>query len=121
MTITSTQRLAFAKARALGVEVVVVDFPSHVHVVPASHVKEGDIVFSADPLASLEHAAKYHMIEACRVGARALAKLYDTPQGIWRLSHGQTDHGGMYIACAESIDVNLWDIDAGLMEIVNVA
>jgi hypothetical protein len=114
---TSTERLAFAKARALGVDIAIVDFPKWVHVVPAEDIKEGSVTFIATPLASLEHAPKYQTIEACRVGARALFHLYGkTVQAIWMLSHANTDWGGYFINCAATIDVGLYDTDAVRVE-----
>ena len=108
----SLKRLAWAKARALGVDVAVVDFPSFVHVIPMAEAAEGTLAFVATPLEALEHAGHYGFIESCRVSARAIAKLYATPQAIWRLSAANTDHGGMYLNCAASFDVRAYDSHA---------
>ena len=119
----SLKRLAWAKARALGVDVAVVDFPSFVHVIPmaeAVQAKEGTLAFVATPLEALEHAGHYGFIEACCISARAIAKLYATPQAIWKLSAANTDHGGMYLNCAASFDVKRFDSHALHMEAVDV-
>lgn len=114
----ANERLACAKARAMGVNIAIVDFPNFVHIVPCHEVKEGQVTFIADPLDTLLDAPKYVTLEACRVGAAALAVLYRTPQAIWMLSHANTDFGGYYIVCAKTIDVGLRDADAKCVEVV---
>lgn len=101
--------LAYAKARALGEDVGIFDFPTYVHVEPLSSVKEGTPIFVARPLEALEHAGPYRDLRTCRRGAKALAKLYGVPQAVWKWGSAA---GMLYIHCAASIDVQLWNVDA---------
>ena len=98
--------LAYAMARAHGEDVAIVEFKSYLNVVPLSHVKEGDVTFIAHPLEALGFAACYTTERSARIGAKAMARLYKTPQAVWQLSDDT------FIHCAETLDVGLFDCDA---------
>jgi hypothetical protein len=94
---------ACTKARSMGVDISIAEYPNSVELAPLAELlplrKGGAIVFTTTPLEALEHAAKYVHEFSCRNGARAIAALYGTPQGVWRLDDGS------YIHCAEELNV----------------
>ena len=108
------ERLAFARALGSGLRMVVVDFPSYVHVIPRLEYDGGEIVFEATPYHALNTAPRYPTLDRARLGARALAKLYAKPQAIWRLIDDK------FVTCAESIDVIDHYSGARLVEVVEV-